>query len=259
MGLPTRTEKFDSEPVVTPADSVAYHGTGDPAPAGVVVCYDDALLEHVIEQYPGTTSTDGFGTLHTLAETDGDVGVLGGFGVGAPATAIALEECLATGTTAVCSVGYAGCLDEAVGMGEFVVPDRALRDEGTSHHYLEPARWVEPPGDLTAELRAHVQASATPLHHGPTWTTDAVYRETADEVRAYADAGVLTVEMEAAAVFAVAAHRDATAAAMFVVSDYLGPDDWEPRFHRTDEDMRRLMDAAVDALDGYLGGRAQSI
>lgn len=252
MPVPNRPKKLDSEPVVSPAESVAYHGTDDTSPTGIVVCYTTDLLEYVIEEYDGTTRRDGFGTLHQLAITDGEIGVLGDFGVGAPATAIAIEERLATGATAILSIGYAGCLNSDINMGEFVVPDRALRDEGTSHHYREPSQWIQPPGDLTDHIRDHLGERPGSVHSGPTWTIDAVYQETTDEVSAYADAGILTVEMEAAAVFTIAAHRGATAASMFVVSDYLGPSDWEPKFHQTDEDMQRLMDTSIEMFAEYI-------
>jgi purine-nucleoside phosphorylase len=60
---------------------------------------------------------------------------------------------------------------------------------------------------------------------------------------------VLTVDMEAATTFAIAAHRGVEAGALFTVSDYLDPPDWEPRFAETLPHLRRAFDLAVQALD----------
>jgi uridine phosphorylase len=150
------------------------------------------------------------------------------------------------------SIGIAGCLDESVEMGEFVVCEKAIRDEGTSHHYVESEKYARPSESLLADAERHLSKRDEPYHVGPSWTTDAIYQETEAEVRRYADEGVLTVEMEAAAVFAVANHRGVEAGALFVVSDYLGLSDWEPKFHLTAEDLQRLGDTAVDILRNRL-------
>jgi uridine phosphorylase len=116
-------------------------------------------------------------------------------------------------------------------MGEFVVCEKAIRDEGTSHHYVESETYARPSDSVVTTIRETLREREEPFHVGPSWTTDAVYQETRAEVERYADQGVLTVEMEAATVFTVAAYRGVDAGAMFVVSDYLGPSEWEPNFH----------------------------
>lgn len=89
-------------------------------------------------------------------------------------------------------------------------------------------------------------ARSTPA--GPSWTIDAIYHETRAEVERYAEEGVLTVEIESSAAFTMADHRGVDAAAMFVVSDHLGPPEWEPAFHATEEDLYRLGDIAKGVL-----------
>lgn len=254
MAFPNHESKHDAESVVTPDH--AYNDDRAPArgdrPDAVVFCYSRRLMDWYTDAYEGAFVGNYYGDLYVFDDTDRTVGVLGDFGIGAPTAAMLLEELAADGVDAVLSVGLAGCLDRSVEMGEFVVPDRAIRDEGTSHHYAESETYARPSEDLTGTVTRVLRDRGDPFHVGPSWTTDAIYRETGVEVERYAAEGVLTVEMEAAAVFVVAVQRGVDAAATFVVSDYLGPDDWDPRFHLTDDDLQRLGETAKDVLTSHV-------
>ena len=107
-------------------------------------------------------------------------------------------------------------------IGDIVVCDRAIRDEGTSHHYLPPDTYAHASPAATARLVDALQATGTPHSVGTSWTTDAPYRETIAEVQHYQAEGVLAVEMEAAALFAVAAYRGVEMGALLTISDTLG-------------------------------------
>lgn len=250
MTLPRHPDKLDEPELVTPEAAVAYFYDEPPtAPDTVVLCYHDAVIEHAAEAY-ATTPFPGFGEGHALDDTGGRVGVVRVPGVGAPAAALAMEGLAARGTNAFVSVGHVGALDPSLAVGDLVVVSRALRDEGTSHHYLEPADYVEADPGLRSTLEAAVETDGEPAHVGPTWTTDAPHRETAAEVERYRAEGVLTVDMEAAGVFAVAEYRGLQAAAAFTVSDVLDPDGWEPAFAETGPHLERLLDRVVAALAG---------
>ncbi|KZN23935.1 purine phosphorylase [Haladaptatus sp. R4] len=253
MPFPNLAGKQDAEPLVTPAEHSEYrHTEGESGrerlPAAVVLCYSRTLMDYLTESYDGQHVGNYYGDLYAFADADYSVGVLGNFGIGAPATAMLMDELIADGVGKFFSVGFAGCLDETIEMGEFIVCDEAIRDEGTSHHYVESAKYAHASDLLTEATIELLRERKEAFHVGPSWTTDAMYRETKEEVQQYAEEGVLTVEMEASAVFAVAAHRGVEAASMFVVSDYLGPSDWEPKFHLTREDMQHLGDTAKDVL-----------
>lgn len=101
-----------------------------------------------------------------------------------------------------------------------------MRDEGTSHHYAPPRRWAEPDETLFAALRRALPEAVV----GRSWTTDAPYRETVQEIVSYRDEGVLTVEMEAAALFTVSHAVGIQAATVFCISDVLHGVEWEPHF-----------------------------
>ncbi|WP_326812462.1 nucleoside phosphorylase [Streptomyces scopuliridis] len=164
---------------------------------------------------------------------------------------------IALGARAVVTVGTAGALHHRLHPGDLVISDRALRDEGTSHHYLPPGRYTEPDPTLSQHLTSALTSTERPVYTGGTWTTDALYRETPAEAQRYAAEGLLTVEMEAAAVFAVARHRGIPAAAAFTVADSLV--DRQPRAdsREVSTGLEQLLDAAVAAL-AWHGGPARA-
>lgn len=253
MTVPHHDGKHDAEAVITPERHASYfteQGLAlEDVPESVVVTFQRSLFEDVVETRGGEQLAGGpmLYSLYSLAD-DPNVGVVGDFGIGAPIAAMVAEELIEAGVERLLAVGLAGSLDPEVGTGEPVVCTRALRDEGVSHHYLDAGRWIAATEEMVARCERSVREAGRPAREGPTWTTSAPYRETTPEIERYASEGVLTVEMEAAALFAVAAFRDVEAGAMFAVSDHLEPDGWEPKFHATQEDLLALFDLGRDAL-----------
>jgi uridine phosphorylase len=178
------------------------------------------------------------------------VGLLGRFGIGAPAATAALEELAALGTSAVVSVGTAGSLQRDLKPGDLVLCEAAVRDEGVSHHYLPPGRLAAAPAGMTAALGAAMRQVGHRFRTGTSWTIDTPYRETLDEIRHYQAEGVLCVEMEAAALFAVAEIRGLQLASAFVISDSLAELTWSSHFGSPEvaSGLIELYQAAVAAL-----------
>ncbi|HKO72496.1 MAG TPA: nucleoside phosphorylase [Bradyrhizobium sp.] len=138
-------------------------------------------------------------------DTVGEVGIVG-CAVGAPFAVLVAEQLFASGCRLLVSVTSAGQVTPIGPTPYFVLIDRAVRDEGTSYHYLPPAIFAEAPDSMLfncaeAALRG---LSGISVHRGPTWTTDAPYRETEAAVASARDLGALAVEMEAAALYAFA-------------------------------------------------------
>jgi uridine phosphorylase len=130
-----------------------------------------------------------------------------GRAVGAPFAVLVAEELFAAGCRLLLSVTSAGQLLPVRPPPYFVVIDRALRDEGTSYHCRPPADYSDAdPGLVTALLDAVVRAGI-PALRGGTWMTDAPFRETAGAIALHRDAGLLAVEMEAAALYDFAQAR----------------------------------------------------
>ena len=132
-------------------------------------------------------------------------GIVGG-AVGAPFAVLVAEEMFASGCELLISVTSAGQISPAGPPPYFVLIERALRDEGTSYHYVPPdSPYSELRPELGEMLRGAFDDEVTPaVARGAAWTTDAPFRETAADVERHRSAGILAVEMEAAALYAFA-------------------------------------------------------
>ncbi len=199
-------------------------------PQSIIFCYQRDLLQHVLAHEETERVTGLPNQLHLLKSTEEKVAIYGGFGIGAPAAASSLEAFIALGVCTFASIGIAGTLQPTLHIGDTVVCNRALRDEGVSHHYLEAARYAYPSEWLTARLAQSLEQEGHNPVLGSTWTIDTPYRETVAEARHYQQEGILTVEMEAAALFAVARYRGVDMTAAFVISDSLAELVWNPQF-----------------------------
>jgi uridine phosphorylase len=256
MPVPLDPAKYKSKPFFNPSDFIGYmRGLGKiggrPAPEAVVLSYQRSLFEHVLATRRTTQAELYFSNeLYYLEDSGGKIAIAGRFGVGAPAAAVMLEELIAFGARRFVSVGTAGSLRADLPPGSLVLCDSAFRDEGTSYHYLPGGGPVFPSEEMTKRLSAELERGGLPYRKGPAWTTDAIYRETPEEVLMHAGKGALVVEMEAAALFAVARFRSALIASCFSVSDTLAELAWRPEFHAetTTEGLEKLFAAAVGAL-----------
>jgi purine-nucleoside phosphorylase len=257
---PNHPGKHEQEAIISPGMSVASLRAvaGLPVPDAVILTYQPYLLS--VLKSRGLEPTGGYpgnwGSVWFVPGGARQVAVAGGFGIGAPAAAIVLEELAAFGAREFISIGTAGCLQPRCGFGEPVVCTGAIRDEGVSHHYLPAGKLARPSGPLTARFTEALAAGGQPPEAGLTWTIDAPYRETLAEARRYQSEGVLCVEMEAAALFTVGGYRQADVAAGFVVSDHLlAGEEWTHAFGSgaVRGGLVRLLDAAVLTLAGAAG------
>ena len=150
-------------------------------------------------------------------------------GIGAPLAAGLLEEVIALGCRKFIACGGAGVLDRQIAVGHLIVPTSAVRDEGTSYHYLPPSREVAAAPEAVAAIERALQANHCEYLLAKTWTTDAIYRETSAKVQLRRNEGCLTVEMEAAAFFAVASFRNAVFGQILYGGDDVSGADWDAR------------------------------
>jgi uridine phosphorylase len=169
--------------------------------------------------------------------------------IGASMTAAALEMLIAMGIDRVVACGGAGNLEVDHPVGHVVVPTGAVRDEGTSYHYLPPSRTVSASPAAVEAIRAELDSRGVPYATGLTWTTDAIFRETRERMTARRAEGCLTVEMEAAALFAVAEFRGIAAGQILYAGDDLTADEWDHRDWSRQVGVReRLFDLAIAAV-----------
>ena len=257
MPVPIDTGKYGRSSIVSP-EKLAEHGMDSgayaevPPPQAAILCYHRGLADRLLASRAHVKIPGFFGDTYLLDETDRTVALVADFGIGAPVAAVMLEDLVALGCRRVASIGTCGGMDTSLAVGDLVLCSGAIRDEGTSYHYLPDGEPALPDPELTQRLADALADRGEGYRHGDAWTTDAPYRETADEVRRYIDDGVPVVEMEAAALFAVGQVRGAQVASLLVVSDVLNTLDgsWVPEFHgeTVGDRLELAFDVALDAL-----------
>jgi uridine phosphorylase len=170
-------------------------------------------------------------------------------GIGSAMAAAGMEQMIALGAKYIVACGGAGVLRKDIPPGTVIVPTSAIRDEGTSYHYQPRSRASRPHKDAVEAIRAACLRHGTPMLTGSTWTTDAIFRETPGKIRARRREGCLTVEMEAAAFFAVARFRKVKFAQLLYAGDDVSGEEWDTRRWAGRLAARqRLLMLAIDAV-----------
>lgn len=241
----------DSEPVVTAAmhlDLVLARVGLSKAAVGMphnvllpITPVDLRAIRRLLALESAERWTIGGANCYRLTAPDSHFAVVGP-AVGAPVAAAVLENLAALGARRVIGFGWCGSLQSSLKIGALLVPNRAIREEGTSYHYLPAGAIPEASPTLVQTLLAACEAAGRPALTGTIWTTDALYREARAKVSAFQTQGVLGVEMETSAIFAVAASLGLETAVLLLVSDELSGSEWRVGFH--DEGFRAAHQAA---------------
>jgi uridine phosphorylase len=176
-------------------------------PPGCLLDFDGELVEHLVAT--GKAAADpAWPCFHTRLfrwKTAGhEYGVIGGT-IGAPFAVLVAEELFASGCRALVSISSAGLVARGLSPPFFLVIEKALRDEGTSHHYLPAGRYSVASPALVDSVARRVLDSGISVLRGTSWTTDAPFRETEALIAARRKEGVVSVEMEAAALLTLGA------------------------------------------------------
>ncbi|UCH59748.1 MAG: nucleoside phosphorylase [Anaerolineales bacterium] len=149
--------------------------------------------------------------------------------VGAPGTVMILEELIACGARTVIGLGWAGGLQSEASIGSLIIPTSCLSEEGTSLHYFEEEIELVPDPGLVSLLVHSAKLEGVTALAGPLWTTDAPYRELRYKVNEYQRQGILGVDMETSAMYALGIFRKIRVCNMLVVSDMLA-EEWDEAF-----------------------------
>ena len=246
----------EDEPVFTPFDFVRYVAENKKiavdtikVPQRLLMTYQRSTYEHAkksIDGRPVDWWPYGESQPFCIGQfNDVEIG-LGRFWIGAPAAAMTLEEMIACGAKTIFEVGVSGSLQTFLQPSDIIVVKEAIRDEGTSHHYLPPEVKVESSTSLRNKLIKHLDERKIRHFAGRVWSTDGVYRETRSKFRRFRDSGVLAVNMETSAIFAVAKYRNVEAASAQVISDVLSESGWLQAFGH--QSVRKSTEALVPAV-----------
>ncbi|MFW9916541.1 MAG: nucleoside phosphorylase [Candidatus Thorarchaeota archaeon] len=162
-----------------------------------------------------------------------------------PRTAIQIEDLNFFGMNKIIFLGFAGSIHPSIAFSTVVVPNEVVREDGTSYHYAAKDAPIGPsPASLALQEKV-LEESGISFKIGPTWCTDAGYRETPSKIRQLSSQGVLAVEMEAGALFAVSAFRDIEAVAFYLISDELFTLEWHQYWHEAVERSGKAFAKAV--------------
>jgi len=141
--------------------------------------------------------------------------------VGAPGTVMIMEEMIACGARVFLGLGLAGSLQPTAPIGTCLIPTSCIREEGTSVHYISEESGIVPSRRLVKTLQESCRTKKVKFLSGPIWTTDAPYRELVSKIETYGKQGVLGVDMETSAMYALGRFRNVEVANFLVVSDEL--------------------------------------
>ena len=150
-------------------------------------------------------------------------------GLTAPFAAGILEFAIATGCKKFIAFGSCGVLDKTIEKGKLIIPTAAIRDEGTSYHYIPPSREITADPTVVDVIKKGLIARKIEFIEGKTWTTDGIYRETPEKIKRRKKEGAITVEMEAAALFAVAKFRNTPLGFLLAGGDDVSGIEWDTR------------------------------
>ncbi|MDZ7700694.1 MAG: nucleoside phosphorylase [Halobacteriales archaeon] len=209
---------------------------------------DDVEVRAENREYRVVNATYG-GTPVTICST----------GIGCPSAAIAIEELHAVGVETLLRVGTTGALQPGIEIGDMVVATGAAKDEGTTRRYEDDTVPAVPSFEAVRALVDAAEGAGEDVHVGPIATDDAYYAETEAYVEDWSEAGLLAVEMEAAAVFTLARRHGLTAGAICTVDGNLvegtqkgetEADELPPKAHDNVERMIALGLEAAATLAG---------
>lgn len=244
--------QFDSNKnaVINPSDLVRHR---ENIPKVAVTCFSKATFDRLRETFGGEKIT-----VRSLANLDITVYetlyknakvALYLSPVGAPACALLLEDVFALGVEKVVMFGTCGVLDKSIEDCSIIIPDSAVRDEGTGYHYAPASDEIRVNKKHTDKFIDILDELCCSYTRGKVWTTDAFYRETPDKMKLRKEQGCICVDMECSAVAAVADFREKEVFQFFYAADNLDADKWDMRSLDNHDKLDEKDKVAVIAME----------
>ena len=168
--------------------------------------------------------------------------------LGGPAAANLVEELSFVGLRKFIAIGSCGCLTNSISLTSLFIPEKAIRDEGLSYHYMPASRTVDIDAHMQMLLEEACKKHATSYTKGIVWTIDAIYRETPNRTERRKKEGAVAVEMECASLAAVAKYNHLQFAELLYFTDIVGATKWEWRRYNKVTLRTKLLEICIDAL-----------
>lgn len=249
--IPNYKDKYEAEAAFSPEEVVGMGGEGLPdVPPAAILGYQPKLTEFVEQRADPPVQIVRSQHLYPVTETVGYVPVHE-WGTGAPISAMVTENLIAAGTEAVILLGGGAGLQTDIPPEAAILPTAVIRDEGVSYHYLPDEKPVTPTASLVDGLDDALSEAGFDTPRGTTWTTSAFYRETIPEIRAYGDDGVITLDMESAAIWAVCQYRGVDTASVHELGGVFTPEEWQPETQK-DRGVKEMFDPIVVGLENHV-------
>ncbi len=248
----------DNEPVLKPSDILAYRRAHKQladfaVPQAVIFCPQKSLAGYVLRRYSARRIKGFLGDFHLLKRPGAQIAISTNFGIGAPVIAGLTDEFAALGVKQFALIGLAGGIQPDLHTGSLVTSASAIRGEGVSRHYLPAHPTVNSSEDFVRGFSELLTKQKHAHFVGTTWTTDAPFRELRKDVIGHQQNGVLAVDMEAAAMLAVAASLKLQAIAAFSIADQLSDGVW--RMAGDLQPAQKGLTVLFDALYEYFTGQ----
>lgn len=250
--LPQFEQEETSPPVVTAAQRLEQRKKcarlpSVTPPKTVIFCFHSPFVKKILQTLSYTVCDGSFSKLYFLTDYKGVA--LSDFGGGASLTASKMEELIAWGVEQFISIGTAGTLSPKAPIGTLIVCEKAVRDEITSKHYLPSAKYIHSPRRMTNKLQQALKKADCPYLIGSTWTTDRLCEPKEADVQHYKCEGVLALDRETAALFAVAHFYQVDLGALLTISNSHADILWDPdsEDELVNQGLQNLFKAASEA------------
>jgi len=217
-----------------------------------VLCFFSEAIEKILDEYPhriaGNFQAESLRLPVYELDYQGNKIALIQAGVGAPIAGAQIEELTAFGCRKFIACGSCGVLQKEIAVGHLIIPISAIRDEGTSYHYIKPSREIYANERIVQIIEETFLEQQVPYIKAKTWTTDAFYRETPLKIQQRKKEECVTVEMETSAYMAVSQYNNVEFGQILYAGDNLGGETWDSRSFNSRTEIREfVLRLALDA------------
>ncbi len=202
-------------------------------PRVAVTCYAKETFERMLagfeaEQIASTSTANGIIPIYKVTYKGVEIALFMN-DVGAPASAALMEDVYQMGAEKIIIFGTCGVLEKSIDDCAIIIPNSAMRDEGTSYHYALASDEIPVNEKYMSVFTGMLDELQIKYTVGKTWTTDAIYRETVDKIKRRKEQGCICVDMECSADAAVAQFRGKDLVQFFYAADNLDAEEWDVR------------------------------